>query len=240
MPGPVLEFFRQFSPPFLPLRKISPMLATKVLASGITHLTDARYFAAWEVDFLAFPVGEEVTEGISWDYLNALREWVEGPAIVAEVGPIEDGSAWAELLHQQQIDTALISSTAPAAAPEKLREAGIEIIVHLPVAGHQSSDDIKEAIAEHPQASLILLDFEQGGITWNDLVAGHPFSLAALDEMLHQRPCLLQISLDGNDPQALRDAHALTGFAVRGSSEEKVGYKSFDDLDELFEGLEVF
>lgn len=216
------------------------MLATKVLASGITHLTDARYFAAWEVDYLAFPIGAGVAESISWDYLNALREWVEGPTIVAELGQIEDGAAAAELLRQQKIDTALISSSAPATAPEKLYEAGIKVIVHVPVAGHQSSDDIVEAIAEHPQATLILLDFEQGGITWNDLVTGHPFDLPTLEKMLTNRSCLLQIGLDGTNPQELKDAHPIAGFAVRGSSEEKVGYKSFDDLDDLFEGLEVF
>ncbi|MFT5998006.1 MAG: phosphoribosylanthranilate isomerase [Neolewinella sp.] len=216
------------------------MLATKVLASGITHLTDARYFASWEVDYLAFPIGEGVAESISWDYLNALREWVAGPTIVAELGQIEDGAAWAELLQQQKVDTVLVSSAAPASAPEKLNEAGIKVIVHVPVAGHQSSDDVAETIADHPQATLILLDFEQGGITWNDLVAGHPFGLPALAKILNNRPCLLQISLDGANPQELKDTYPVAGFAVRGSSEEKVGYKGFDDLDDLFEGLEVF
>ena len=216
------------------------MLATKVLASGITHLTDARYFAAWEVDYLAFPIGEGVAESISWDYLNALREWVEGPTIVAELGKIEDAAVAAELLLQQKIDTALVSSFAPATAPEKLHEAGIKVIVHVPVAGHQSSDDIAEVIAEHPKAVLILLDFEHGGITWNDLVAGHPFGLPALTEILNNHPCLLQIGLDGANPQELKDAHPVVGLAVRGSSEEKVGYKSFDDLDDLFEALEIF
>jgi phosphoribosylanthranilate isomerase len=216
------------------------MLATKVLASGITHLTDARYFAAWEVDFLAFPIGEGVAEGISWDYLNALREWVEGPTIVAELGEIEDGTAAAALLQQQNISTALITSASPASAPEKLTAAGIDVINHVPVSGHQSSEDVAEAIANHPKAALVILDFEHGGITWNDLVAGHPFGLPELDALLRSHPCLLQISLDGNDPIALKDTHPVSGFAVRGSSEEKVGYKSFDDLDDLFEGLEVF
>jgi phosphoribosylanthranilate isomerase len=50
----------------------------------------------------------------------------------------------------------------------------------------------------------------------------------------------LQITLDVHDPIALKDTHPIYGFAVRGSSEEKVGYKSFDDLDDLFEGLETF
>jgi len=216
------------------------MLATKVLAYGITHLTDARYFAAWEVDYLAFPIGEGVAEGISWDYLNALREWVEGPTIIAELGQLEDGATAAELLQQQKIGTALITSTAPAAAPEKLVAAGIEVISHVPVSGHQSSEDVAEAIANHPMAALVILDFEHGGITWNDLVGGHPFGLPELDALLKSHPCLLQISLDGNDPKVIKDAHPVSGFAVRGSSEEKVGYKSFDDLDDLFEGLEVF
>ncbi len=214
------------------------MLATKVLASGITHLTDARYFAAWEVDFLAFPVGEGVSEAISWDYLNALREWVEGPVIVAELGQITDGQQWAATLQEQQVAYALVPADAGEAVT--LTDQGIKVISHVAVAGYQSADDVAEALAAQPAAEFVLLDFESGGITWQDLLAGHPFDLKALDNLLSRRPCLLQISLEGEDPIAVKKAHPLAGFAVRGSSEEKVGYKSFDDLDELFEGLEVF
>jgi phosphoribosylanthranilate isomerase len=216
------------------------MLATPVLASGITHLTDARYFAAWEVEYLAFPLGDRVAEAISWDYLNALREWVEGPAIVAELGDIDDGDGWAEILNAQQVDIALLSSLAPAAAPEKLHAAGIRVITHVAVEGYQSADDVAESVAAHPVAELVVLDFDHGGITWADLAAGYPFGLVELDEILNSRQCLLRIDLSGNDPQEINTAHPIAGYAVRGSSEEKVGYKSFDDIDELFEGLEVF
>lgn len=216
------------------------MLATPVLASGITHLTDARYFAAWEVDYLAFPLGEGVPEAISWDYLNALREWVEGPAIVAELGLIEDGESWAETLRDQQVDMALLSSLAPAAAPESLHAAGLRVIVHVTVEGYQSAEDVAENVAAHPAAELVVVDFDHGGITWADLAGGHPFGLVELDNILRSRPCLLRIDLSGNDPKDVKATHPIAGFAVRGSSEEKVGYKSFDDIDELFEGLEVF
>ncbi|MEO0734260.1 MAG: hypothetical protein AAFZ52_15600 [Bacteroidota bacterium] len=90
------------------------MLATPVLASGITHLTDARYFAAWEVDYLAFPLGGD--DGITWDYLNALREWVEGPAIVAELPADADGATWATALREQSLTLALLPYPAPAVA----------------------------------------------------------------------------------------------------------------------------
>ncbi|MEM1357152.1 MAG: hypothetical protein AAGF89_03090 [Bacteroidota bacterium] len=213
------------------------MLATKVLASGITHLTDARYFAAWEVDYLAFPLGGE--NGISWEYLNALREWVEGPTIVAELPEGADGAAWAEELRAQQISLALLPYAAPATAP--LLAKGIGLIASIGVEGYHGVEDIADALSEATaEAQFILLNFEQGGITWDDLATGHPFGLAGLDQLLATRPCLLQIDLGGANPKALKEAHHLAGFAVRGSSEEKVGYKSFDDLDDLFEGLEVF
>jgi len=217
------------------------MLATQLLASGITHLTDARYFAAWEVDYLAFPLGEKTDgEAISLDMLNALREWVEGPAIVAELGEIDNGEAWATTLKAENINIALVASSAPASAPEALNAAGVRVFSHVKVAGYQSAEDVADAIREHPDTELVLLDFESGGITWKDLAAGTPFGLDHLRELLAIRPCLLQIDTAGNDPIEIKDGYPLTGFAVRGSSEEKVGYKSFDDLDDLFEGLEVF
>lgn len=231
------------------------MLATKVLASGITHLTDARYFAAWEVEYLAFPVGEGVAEGISWEYFHALREWVEVPAIAAELGTIDDAEAWAAKLKEERVDHALVSHPAPADAAKTFADAGIKMLLHVPVEGYQTADDVEETLEDtgdnHPgkrheerrdtgDAGAVVLDFEQGGITLADLEAGHPFGLAELDTLLKKHPCFLQIGLGETDPITFKNAHPLAGYAVRGSSEEKVGYKSFDDLDDLFEGLEVF
>ena len=217
------------------------MLATQLLASGITHLTDARYFAAWEVKYLAFPLGEETEgEAITLEMFNALREWIEGPAIVAELGNISDGSAWGAVLKGEGVNIALITSTAPVSAPRELTEAGIRVFSRVKVAGYDSVDDVADAIREHPTAELILLDFESGGINWNDLNEGSPFGLDELKHLLGIRPCLLQIDIAGADPIDIKNGVPIAGFAIRGSSEEKVGYKSFDDLDGLFEGLEVF
>ena len=55
-----------------------------IKASGITNLTDARYFAAKEVDFLGFNL-EENTEGyLDPMHMKAIREWVQGPKVVGE------------------------------------------------------------------------------------------------------------------------------------------------------------
>ena len=215
------------------------MLATKVLASGITHLTDARYFAAWEVDFLAFPIGEGVGEAISWDYLNALREWVEGPEIVAELGVIDDGQQWMTVLQAQKIKTVLLSEDTTNDTAEVLQEAGIKVIRQIIIDQFQKAYDVESTISELPATDLFLLQFEDW-VTYTDVAEGSVLSLEALDNIAKSSPCLLQLNLGDQDPIAIKDQHPIAGFAVRGSSEEKVGYKSFDDLDGLFEGLEVF
>ena len=216
------------------------MLATPVLAAGVTHLTDARYFAAWEVDRLAFPLDPALEGAISWDLLAALREWITGPELVVELGAGIDPVVWSAALGEQGIKLALLPASAPAAAPELLHAAGIGTIINLPVAGYQSAEDVAEALAAHPLAESVILDFTAGGITWADLADGHPFGPDALRELLTSRPVLLRIDLAGTPPLSVIEDYPLAGLAVRGSSEEKVGYKSFDDLDDLFEALETF
>lgn len=215
------------------------MLATKVLASGITHLTDARYFAAWEVDYLAFPLGDGVTEAISWDYLNALREWVEGPEIVAELGKIEDGAGWTEVLANNNIKTVLLHEDTTDEVAETMKTEGIKVIRQLVIDQFQKGDDVEATISEHPSTDLFILSFEDW-VTYKDVAEGAIFGIDALNRIAAAHQCLLQINLGGEDPKAINDQHPILGFAVRGSSEEKVGYKSFDDIDDLFEGLEIF
>ena len=215
------------------------MLATKVLASGITHLTDARYFAAWEVDYLAFPLGEGVSEAISWDYLNALREWVEGPEIVAEIGRVDDAEAWIEVLTSNKIKTVLLHEDSADSIAERMKAAGISIIRELKIDQFQKGEDVAERTNEHPATDLFILSFEDW-VTYKDVAEGSIFGIEALDQTSRAHQCLLQLNLAGEDPKEIKKQHPIAGFAVRGSSEEKVGYKSFDDLDDLFEGLEVF
>ena len=60
------------------------MLKIKVKASDITNLTDARYFAAKEVEWLSFNFTEGVVGYIQPMKARAIFEWVEGVKIVGE------------------------------------------------------------------------------------------------------------------------------------------------------------
>lgn len=53
------------------------MLSRKVIATHVTNLTDARYFAARGVDYLLFDL-----DSISLEKTIEIKEWVEGPEIM--------------------------------------------------------------------------------------------------------------------------------------------------------------
>ena len=199
------------------------MLAKKVLAYGITHLTDARYFAAWQVDYLCFPTGpNQGQDALTLDYIKAIREWVEGPTVALEflggfAGAGEDylTAGFNHLLVSHDDDL-------PA-----LRSAGYQLIAHVPVAGYQSGADLQELYEELlPHVKDVVFDFTAGGMRLEDVPPGAPAGTNLFYD----------VELGGSDPKALITG----GIALRGSGEEKVGYKGFDEVEGIFEGLEEY
>ncbi len=204
------------------------MLQTNLLAFGITHLTDARYFAAWDADYLCFPIGPQ---GLTLDYFVAIREWVEGPTCVVELRRGAGETLTSEAVKQYSISHILLDQDAK---PGIWDNTGVEIIRRIPVAGYQTADDLAELVGA--AAGTVILDFTSGGIAYEDLAEGSPFTIGELQKILGDRPAYLHIDLEAEDAEAA--AAVFHGLALRGSSEEKVGYKSFDDLDDLLEALE--
>ncbi len=205
------------------------MLTLPLLAHGITHLTDARYFAAWHPDYLCFPVGPG---GIAPEYFTAIREWVEGPVCVAELS----AKAGAENI-QAVLDIPNLTHIMLDYGTDNnlFIQQSLQPITRLPVAGYHAVLDVADHLAEVPDP--VVLDFTDGGITWSDLVEGHPFSVGLLKELIGERKVYVRIDLAPDEVMEARDM--VYGLALRGSSEEKVGYKSFDDIDGILEVLEL-
>lgn len=58
------------------------MLSRKIIASNIKNLTDARYFAAWMVDFMSFDISANSQEFIGPDNITEIINWLEGPEFI--------------------------------------------------------------------------------------------------------------------------------------------------------------
>lgn len=213
------------------------ILKTKVKANSVTHLTDARYFAAWHVDWLGFNLQQGHENFVNPATLLALREWIDGPQVTGEFGP-EDPADIARLADELQLDCIQLGPFSDQTTLEQLhglRPLLKEIVVNT----DSEADEIEATLAaQSGYVEAFLLNCSRGGISWTDLQAGRPFSVDRLRSWCDRFPLLLDIPFEEVSPNALLDQLDLHGFAVSGGEEEEVGVKSFDELDTFFEALE--
>jgi len=197
-----------------------------VKASSITNLTDARYFAAREVDFLGFNL-DEGTEGyVEPSVMRAIREWVEGPRIVGEFS-----TAPAEVVREAaaffQLDAVQVRASAHLDALPTL--ADIPVLLELEA-------DISPAAAEAimrqatPLAQFFVLPFSVKHRSDADT--------AAWATLFVQYPVLLHTSASSAHLPELLSILKIKGLSLTGGEEERVGVKSFDEIEEVFEVLE--
>lgn len=219
------------------------MLQTIVKAGGITHLTDARYFAAWYVDYLGFPLAG--SDAISPPQLAAMREWIEGPKVLAELDGVNDANELTDLLQQHgllnspvAIDGLQLGMLTPTEVLPSLQAAGLELWQEIVVEHYRPLEEIEEYLEERQSyCSTFLINYRKGGIGWEEMQAGTGPNLQQLAEWSKQYDLYVAIDLPASAIEAWIKQLPKVGLALRGSAEEQVGYKSFDELDEIFEVL---
>jgi len=176
------------------------LLNRKVIAQNITNLTDARYFAAWGVDYLSFNTIPDSEYSVSSEQIAEIKEWVEGPKCLLETNSLEMDELGDGFILSN------IFSSLPIVKESFFRISFEEIVKGLP--GGKYISGINKAQLETflklPKENLIGLDlfFDISQIEFSDL-------------------------------DQLQDY----GIVIQGGEEEKVGVKSFEALDELYEIL---
>lgn len=214
------------------------MLSTKVKASAITHLTDARYFAAWETEWLGFMLSPGAEASVELQLVAALREWVDGVKICGEfsLATLPEIEAAIDVLALETIQVGMLT---PLESLKALK-AKVEIIQEIVVEAYLTAEELAELMDERKEAvDYFLLQFSKGGLTWPDIQDGTPFGVDQLVQWAKQYPLLVDLPLSDTNPTQFLDQVPVKGFSVVGAAEEKVGVKSFDELDEFFEDLEV-
>ncbi len=195
------------------------MLPIPVIAMQISHLTDARYFAAWLIDWMSFPL--DGAAAVRPQIAMQMAEWVEGPKLAAryEMTPLED------ILQQWETLPAegLILSGEHYLSQLALQPLDIPFFLELPL---DTSPEIIRQVDHFSPLGIIL--FTHKPITAETL---NPWQSCS---------CPLYIHMQNQDSETLWEhtqKDRIQGWAVSGAGEEKVGYKSFDEQDEIYEFL---
>ncbi len=179
------------------------MLSKKVIAQNITNLTDARYFAAWGVDYLSYNMIPNSDYEIHWDTIQEIISWVEGPKTLIESNSIDQ---------MESIDGHILStiySSLPLVNEAFFRTSPTEVKNGLPNGNYIIKYD---EVAEKLLGDFSSLDI-MGSTIYLDIT---DFDFNRLDRL----------------PNGDR-----VGLVVQGGEEEKVGVKSYDNLDILYDWL---
>lgn len=209
------------------------MLKTLVKASHITNLTDARYFAALEVEWLGFnlEVGSET-------YMNpqkimAIKEWVEGPKIVGEFG-MQDVATIKSAIETIQFDAIQLGHFSGVSHAMLLTD--VPIIKEFVIEDKLDVD----AIGEHlfTFSSYVDTFLLSGSLKWSG-IKEDSFAIEFLKTICEKYQVVLAIDIQPSDVLDFLEKVKPYGIGVTGGEEEAVGVKSFDELDELFEVIMV-
>ncbi len=212
------------------------MLKIKVKAGSITNLTDARYFAAREVEWLGFPLGsgEGFIEPIQ---VKAIAEWVDGVRIVGEFGfsRPEEILAAKKFIGLDAVQVNMFTSLKDIS-----QLAGITIIKEVVAGADLSEQELENHLDNFSKhCDFFLLNMSAAGYSWKELVAGRPYSAAFLNKLCGKHKIILGLDCSADEIDQVLDEVKPYALSFNGGEEEKTGVKSFDELDELLDVLEV-
>jgi phosphoribosylanthranilate isomerase len=214
------------------------MLKIKIKASQITSLTDARYFAAKDVEWLSFNFNEKEASYIDPMVARAMFDWVAVPTIVGEFdhNTAEEINFYATHWGLKAVQVGFFT---PLSIVKQIE--GIPVIKEFRIEEFTNTDYLRdELLAFSPYVQAFQLNFDKNGITWEDLK--NPSAMITVEDLTSLcEDFNIILSIDFQ-PFSLNEITELKlyGLNVKGSAEERIGVKSFDDLDEIFDELEVF
>ncbi len=212
------------------------MLKTKIKAAQISNLTDARYFAAWYSEWLGFCCDTTSPNYVSPELLHAIRDWVEGPQIVGEFGA-QDAAYIHEAVKSLNLDAVQVGFFYDLEKLKMLND--LTVIREIVIDPNEATDLPATLDSLSPFASYFLLEFNKNNILFNDIKNNENyFNLNILKSLCEKYRILFSINIKENEVNELLEILQPEGLNVFGGDEEKVGFKSYDEMDELFEAIE--
>ncbi len=209
----------------------------KIKASSINNLTDARYFAAWNIEWLGFSLEPGNSNHTRPQDVKEIKDWLVGPKIVGEFGMGQTATEINEAVEMLNLDAVQLSMFADSSVATKIQKVPVFKEWVLQDLGELSVFEEACAVLATKNIHYFILDLSKNNIDWASLTANKA-ALQTLQEICQEYPILLNISCPPSSIESMINTIQPHGLSIEGGEEEKVGVKSFDDLDELFEQLE--
>lgn len=209
------------------------MQKPKIIAGEIQNLTDARYFAAREVQYLSF----RFDLNFNGQQAAAIREWVDGVRMMGAFSyqSAEEIRGIATFAGLDSIETDMFFD--PEAA--KNLSADFSLFQRIVLEAHTGQSELEDLLASGKNIYTgYILDFRKNNLDFSDLMAGQPLDTDWLRGLAAAFPLYLSIPLGEEELDPLLEGINPKGLELIGGAEEKTGFKSFDEADLIFDALE--
>ena len=209
------------------------MQKLKIKAGALTHLTDARYFAAREVEWLGFNVQPGADHFVDPAKLNAIREWVAGVKTAGEF-ELARPEYIRDTIDHCRLDAVHLGHFVPLETALRIEHTSLikEWIVERPFNPDALEQELNIWSAH---AAYQLLNFHAADWSWSALRNNY---LPILRDWCNRHTILIYMDWNVADLKDVLEMLQPEGIQVIGSSEEMTGVKSFDELDEIFDWLD--
>jgi len=208
------------------------MLKTRIKASQVTNLTDARYFAARGVEWLGFNLDSGTENFIHPQNIKAIKEWLEGPKIVGEFGmqDISEITAAITFLNLDVIQVGMFADTSSST----LRD--ITVIKEIVIETDSDYYDLRSTLeTASANVDIFLLNYSKNNLSWNSILP----KKNSLKDLCGRFKIILSIDFKLTELSDILESVPIYGLSLKGGEEEQVGFKSFDELDEILDALEI-
>lgn len=201
-------------------------LKTFVKVGSITNLSDARFCAGFGVDLLGFDINSESENYISIDKANEIMGWVAGPEFVAEFGNM----AVDDIIKLQEENKFPFVQVDQLNTARTLHAKGYRIILNAIIKDNNDLSLLSEALAENSKFAYIIVNCTS------------PQLIPSIEELLNNPPTLPIIKaydVELSQLDHIIQIQPYSGIELKGSQEDKPGFKEYDELADILEALEV-
>lgn len=208
-----------------------------VKATAISNLSDARFFAAqYSVEWIGFCLDEGSESYMPSHLIKAMKEWIEGPKIVGEMGMCDEETLLNKVkdLDLKAVQLPMFSLVDAAKINQQVPVIQ-EIVIEKEMTAAQLQQQVNEFSSK---ASMLLLDFEKSGWSFTELVRSQEISIELLQRICQKNKVIINLNANAKQWQAIIQSINPMAISLKGGEEERVGYKSFDELNEIFDIIE--
>lgn len=205
-----------------------------VKISSVNNLSDARYFAAFPSDWIGFDCHPISSKFIDNSAIHEIMNWLHGPKFYLNVEGLSQENIF-QLVSNLQVEGLELSAHENSSYLKDDYTIFKRILIDMQTSTEKIVDMCQKVL---PACDYIVLDFRTNNISFSELGLHSKIDEIALKRISKEFPIFIDIVFDENETNQILETK-ISGIDILSGEEEKAGLRSFEDIQDIMESLEI-